>query len=146
MFISLYYKMNTEEIYNKVRSIDNMGARKEYLKTLTPEEKKAYDRFRQKINAKNFNDKPENKEKYNEMRRKRIKDERKLHPEHYQEQNIKDLKTYRNKRKEKKALSIISNAIRAKKARQELKRLKDIKEKVSNLESILSNLRLELKK
>lgn len=126
--------------------MESMAERKAYLRTLTEEEKIAYNRYRQKINAKKFNDKPENKKKYNEMRKNHIKYQRELAPEHFQEQNVKDLKNFREREKKKKALLVITNAIRAKKAKEELKRLKEVKEKISGLESLLNNLRKELKK
>lgn len=138
--------MNPEEIYNKARSIEDNKERRAYLKSLTAEEKIAYNKYRNKINAKNFNDKPENKKRYNEMRKGHIAHQRKLAPEHFQEQNIKDLKTYREKQRKMKALLVITNAIRTKKAKAEFRRLKDIKEKMSSLESKLSELRLELQK
>lgn len=138
--------MNPEELYKKARSIEDNGERRAYLRSLTTEERTAYNKYRNKINAKNFNDKPENKKKYNEIRKGHIAYQRTLAPEHFQEQNIKDLKTYREKQKKMKALLVITNAIKTKKAKAEFKRLKDIKEKMSSLESKLSELRLELQK
>ena len=146
IFIFVKIKMNAESIYNKVKSIEENAEKRAYLKSLTAEEKVAYDKYRNKINAKKFNDRPENKTRYNEIRKKHIKDERKLHPEHFQEQNLKDLKTFREKQKKKMALLVITNAIRTKKARAEMTRLKNIKDEMSRLEGLLSNLRLEIKK
>ena len=138
--------MDIEKLYNTVRSIEDIGERKRYLKTLTEEERKAYNKYSNEINCKKYNNNPENKKKYNEIRKNHVAKERKEEPEQYQEQNIKDLRTFREKVKKKKALIIISNAIRTKKAREELKRRKDIKERMSNLESLLSDLRKELEK
>lgn len=109
--------MDIENIYKKASSIVSIGERRNYLSTLTDEEKIEYRKYLGKLRQIKFNSNPENKEKYNNKRREHITLLRKNEPEKMKEQNNKNTKEYRKREKVmieniKKKQDIVNNFIK----------------------------------
>ncbi len=123
-----------KEIY-AIASNMNLKDRREYLKSLSVQERDLYNKESNKARQAKFNLNSENKEKLNEHRRKYIEEQRKEQPEVFKERNVKDVKNFRLREKEKldniqkklKSVDVLTNALKNKKARMELQKLKQDK-------------------
>ena len=131
--------MGGEYYYNEANNQINAREKREYLARLTPEQRKEYDKYSNKLRQRKFLSNTENRERTNEIRLKHIKELR-TNPEtsdEMKQQNIKDVKNFRLRQKTKEqeilnklnAMNKISEAIKSKKARDELNKLKELKEK-----------------
>ena len=87
-----------QEIYKIARSKD-LAERRHYLSSLTEEEKRFYKLEDGKARSKKFNENPEHKKRYNEMRSKNIEEAREKEPEVFAEVNLKDVKAFREREK-----------------------------------------------
>jgi hypothetical protein len=131
--------MGGEYYYNEANNQINPREKREYLASLTPEQRKEYDKYYNKIRQRKFLLNNENRERTNKIRLEHIRELR-TSPETSEEmkqQNIKDVKNFRLRQKAKQqeilnkinATNKINEAIKAKKAREELKELKELKRK-----------------
>ena len=124
-----------QEIYQIARG-KSLTDRKAYLQSLTEQERDFYKKEDNKMRQKKFNTNPENKDKYNDIRKTYIETSRQENPELFSERNVRDVKAFREREKAKllqiqtklKANQTLTDAIKNRKARKELELLK--KEKV----------------
>ena len=129
--------MNGAYFYEMANAQLNMKDRKIYLSTLTPEQRKDYDRYNLKVRQDKFKAKDENRLKYNEIRKDYITELRKAEPQRMKEQNKKDVQAFRERQKAQKeiinnktkSINILTDAIKARKARAEMKELKTKKKR-----------------
>ncbi len=121
--------MDGKYLYEMANDQLNLKDRKQYLSTLTEEQRKLYTRYNNKVRQDKFKAKEENKERYNEIRNKHIKELRTNDPEKMKAQNIKDVNAFRGRTKVKeqvikdKSVNVLIGAYKAHKARKELKTL-----------------------
>ena len=128
--------MNGAYFYEMANAQLNMKDRKIYLSTLTPEQRKDYDRYNLKVRQDKIKAKDENRLKYNEIRKDYITELRKAEPQRMKAQNIKDVQAFRERQKAQKeiinnktkSINILTDAIKARKARAETKELKTKKQ------------------
>ena len=122
--------MDGKYIYEMANSQINLTDRKQYLSTLTEEQRKLYTRYNNKIRQDKFKANEANKAKYNEIRKEHIAELRQNEPEKMKQQNIKDVRAFREREKQEiilkksKSMNTLTDAIRARKARAELNSLK----------------------
>jgi len=135
--------MNGEEIYNKIKDYMIME-RKEYFKTITAEERKAYNNYGNKIRVYRLRNK--DPKKYREDQQKLMKEKRAKDPIKNKELNIIHNKAYRERKKltREEAVNIISKAYRNKKKLEadkiELNKKLIAKETANNIiDDIISN-------
>ena len=124
--------MDGKYIYEMANSQINLTARKQYLSTLTEEQRKLYTRYNNKIRQDKFKANEANKTRYNEIRKEHIAELRQNEPEKMKQQNIKDVRAFREREKaqeiilkKSKSINTLTDAIRARKARAELNSLKE---------------------
>ncbi len=89
--------MGGEYYYNEANNQINAREKREYLARLTPEQRKEYDKYSNKLRQRKFLSNTENRERTNEIRLKHIKELR-TNPEtsdEMKQQNIKDVKNFR---------------------------------------------------
>ena len=124
-----------QEIYQIARG-KSLTDRKAYLQSLTEQERDFYKKEDNKMRQKKFNTNPENKEKYNDIRKTYIESSRQDNPELFSERNVRDVKAFREREKTKllqiqtklKANQTLTDAIKNRKARKELEQLKKERE------------------
>ena len=139
--------MTPQEIFNHIESFDNIQ-RRNYLKTLSEDERIAYRKFmkvKSVLKSRNKND--ETKKAYNDYQNNLMLIVRSKDREHDRTKQQIYNKTYRNKQKELKhsidaklnLSNTLNDAIKAKKARNEMKKLKEQKSK-SIVSSIINDI------
>ena len=124
-----------QEIYQIARG-KSLTDRKAYLQSLTEQERDFYKKEDNKMRQKKFNTNPENKDKYNDIRKTYIESSRQENPELFSERNVRDVKAFRVREKTKllkiqtklKANQTLTDAIKNRKARKELELLKKERE------------------
>ncbi len=122
-----------QEIYQIARG-KSLTDRKAYLQSLTEQERDFYKKEDNKMRQKKFNTNPENKDKYNDIRKTYIESSRQENPELFSERNVRDVKSFREREKAKllqiqaKANQTLTDAIKNMKARRELEQLKKERE------------------
>ena len=110
-----------ESIYNKIKEYD-ITARKEFLKTLSPENRALYNKYKNVINKRNSLNKDENREKANAAAKEGMKTLRATRPKEQQKEQRKPYDSkYEKKRKMTKteAATLIQKQYRQKKNKEE---------------------------